>query len=111
MSSTPSALLQQYEVIADLSQRMLGEARNQRWGQVIALSQEYVQAVELLKEINELNGAERHARRHLLTKILEDDAEIRLLAEPELRRLGHMLGDMKRQQSVVNAYCSPTYSS
>ncbi|HJH24286.1 MAG TPA: flagellar protein FliT, partial [Paenalcaligenes hominis] len=64
-----------------------------------------------LKALNELNNAERHARRDLLTKILEDDAEIRLLAEPELRRLGHILGDMKRQQSVVNAYCSPTYSA
>ena len=90
---------------------MLDEARRQQWGQVIALSQEYVQAVEQLKALNELNNAERHARRDLLTKILEDDAEIRLLAEPELRRLGHILGDMKRQQSVVNAYCSPTYSA
>lgn len=111
MSSTSSAILHQYEVIADLSHRMLDQARHKRWGQVIALSQEYLQAVELLKEINELNDADRHARRHLLTQILEDDAEIRLLAEPELRRLGHLLGDMKRQQSVVSAYCSPTYSS
>lgn len=111
MSSTQSATLKQYEVIADLSHRMLDEARSQRWGQVIAISQDYIQAVEHLKQINELNEAERHARRHLLTKILEDDAEIRLLAEPELRRLGHILGDIKRQQSVVNAYCSPTYSS
>ncbi|MEZ2720684.1 flagellar protein FliT [Paenalcaligenes hominis] len=111
MPSSPSVTLQQYQVIADLSHRMLDEARRQQWGQVIALSQEYIQAVEHLKALTELNQAERHARRDLLTKILEDDAEIRLLAEPELRRLGHILGDMKRQQSVVNAYCSPTYSA
>lgn len=111
MTNTPSATLKQYEAIADLSHRMLDEARSQQWGNVIALSQEYLQAVEHLKAINELNNSERHARRNLLTKILEDDAEIRLLAEPELRRLGNILGDMKRQQSVVSAYCSPTYSA
>ena len=101
MSSTSSATLNQYKVIADLSQRMLGEARSQHWGQVIALSQEYTQAVELLKQINQLNDSERLARRQLLTKILEDDAEIRLLAAPELRRLGHILGDIKRQRLLL----------
>jgi len=44
----------------------------------------------------------------LLTQILEDDAQIRHLATPELGRLGALLGNMKRQQTVLQAYYSPS---
>ncbi len=111
MTINPSNTLQQYEVIADITHRMLDQARSNHWGKVIELSQHYIQAVEHLKDINQMDLSERLARRQLRTRILEDDAEIRQLAMPELRRLGHLLGDIKRQQNVVQAYCSPTFSA
>ena len=86
--TTPSDTLQQYERIADITGRMLRKARNNHWQDVVELSQDYFQAVEHLKQINTLSYAERTARRDLLTRILQDDAEIRQLATPELQRLG-----------------------
>lgn len=109
--TTPSSTLQQYETIADIAHRMLSQARDSQWNAVIELSQDYVQAVEHLKTLNELSDAERVARRNLLTRILEDDAQIRLLATPELKRLGHLLGDMTRQKNVVQAYCAPSLNA
>lgn len=106
-----SDTLQQYERIADITGRMLRKARKNHWQDVVELSQDYFQAVEHLKQINTLSYAERTARRDLLTRILQDDAEIRQLATPELQRLGHLLGDTKRQQNVVRAYCAPSFSA
>lgn len=111
MSSSTSSFLQHYKTIADLSRQMLDEARLQHWSRVIDLSHLYVDAVEHLKNVQDLNLSDREARRDLLTRILADDAEIRQLAAPELQRLGHLLGDMRRQHNVVQAYCSPSYST
>ena len=47
---------------------------------------------------------EPDARHALLTKILNDDALLRELAVPELARLGNMIGSLKRQQSLHQAY-------
>lgn len=111
MTTSISPTLKHYEFIATLSHRMLHEARQQHWDQLIELGQQYAKAIEHLKTINQPNASERDARRQLLNQILEDDAQIRQLAEPELKRLKHLLGDMKRQETVVNAYCSPSFST
>lgn len=109
MSKTPS-ILRQYEVIAAISSRMLIEARANRWDEVVVLGEQYHDAVESLRSLNELSTEDRLARRDLLAKILDDDAHIRSLAAPELNRLGILLGNMKRQHSVLQAYCSPSYN-
>lgn len=109
--TSPSDTLQQYELIAQITNRMVNQARTNQWSEVLELSHSYIQAVEHLKQINQLSDSERLARRDLLTRILQDDAEIRQLATPELQRLGHLLGDTKRQQNVVRAYCAPSYSA
>lgn len=111
MTSSSSNVLQQYQTIADITTRMVDQARNNEWDTVIELSQLYIQAVEHLKNINTLSDAERADRRHLLTRILKDDAQIRQLATPELRRLGHLLGNMNRQKNVVQAYCAPSLNA
>lgn len=110
MTYTPS-LVQQYQTIADITNRMVDEARLEQWPTVIQLSKRYIEAVEQLKLIQNLSQADRIARRDLLSRILENDAEVRQLAKPELNRLGHLLGDMRRQKSVVKAYCNPSYSA
>jgi flagellar protein FliT len=101
---TTSSVLRQYEIIADYSSRMLAEARANQWDKVLALGQLYHAAVENLRHIEPLSDQERTARRGLLARILDDDANIRLLARPELNRLGALLGNMKRQQTVLQAY-------
>ncbi len=98
------SLLQHYELIADLTGQMLAEARAQHWDEVVALGERYCDAVEALRDLGDLDDAERDARRQLLEKILDDDANIRLLAAPELGRLGALLGDLRRQRVVMQAY-------
>lgn len=103
MSHTPS-ILRQYEIIAGISSRMLEEARTNNWDKVIALGEKYQDAVESLRAVSTLSTEDREARRSLLVKILDDDASIRMLARPELDRLGVLLGNMKRQQTVLHTY-------
>ncbi|MBF6617777.1 flagellar protein FliT [Pollutimonas thiosulfatoxidans] len=106
--SKPSTILRQYEVIAAITSRMLKEARADHWDEVIVLGAQYQEAVETLRGINILSDEDRAARRQLLARILDDDAHIRLLAAPELSRLGRLLGDIKRQHTVLQAYCAPS---
>jgi len=106
--SQPSTTLRQYEVIAGLSSRMLEHARAGLWDEVLILSSQYQAAVETLRGMNPLAEGERVAQRDLLVRILDDDANIRLLASPELNRLGKLLGDIRRQHTVLQAYCAPS---
>lgn len=97
-------LLRHYEAIAELSGRMLAEARANRWDEVIALGAEYHDAVEALRELDLTTLQAREARKGLLTRILDDDANIRRLAMPELDRLSGLLGNTKRQHRVLRTY-------
>lgn len=105
-SSRTNTLLRQYEIIAGISNRMLTEARADNWDTVVALGEQYQDAVESLRSIAPLSDADREMRKDLLTRILEDDANIRMLAAPELGRLGMLLTNMRRQQTVLQAYSS-----
>src|SRR5690606_22616 len=97
-------LISHYQAIADLTGRMLSEARATRWDAVVALGEQYHQAVEMLRELDVLSVEDREARRELLSRILDDDANIRRLAMPELERLSGLLGNMKRQHRVLRTY-------
>lgn len=107
MPDQPSIVLR-YQHIAEISGRMLKLAQANDWDSVIALSQQYCDAVELLRPLTPLDNGDKLARKSLLTKILDDDARIRNLAAPEMARLGAMLGAMKRHQNVLEAYCNPS---
>ena len=107
MITSPSPL-RHYEIISGISGRMLAAARADQWDDVVVLGEEYQAAVEALRNLKSLNDDDRAARRELLAKILDDDANIRLLATPELARLGALLGNMKRQHSLLQAYLAPS---
>ena len=109
MTSSPS-ILSQYEIIAAISGQMLQMAHANDWDAVVLLSQRYQEAVECLRQLKPLDEEDRQARKALLSKILDDDARIRNLAAPELVRLGALLGNMKRHQNVLQAYCGPAAS-
>lgn len=102
--------LQHYELLLDLTSRMLAEARHAQWEQVVALSADYVAAVEKLKSLPAPAAADGNteAQQELLSRIIENDNKIRELVTPELHRLGSLLGDSKRQKNVVQAYCGPS---
>lgn len=112
MTNSPTTLTQ-YEAIAALTENMANQARNNEWDQVIELSHDYIAAIDLLKQSPPLdaNDTDNEAKQNLITRILADDAEIRDLAAPELERLGGLLGTVKRQQDVVQAYCKPSMTS
>lgn len=105
MPDSPS-IVHRYQRIADISGQMLKLAQANDWDSVIALSQQYCAAVEMLRPLAPLDSDDKTARKTLLTKILDDDARIRNLAAPELARLGAMLGAMKRHQNVLETYCN-----
>ncbi len=104
--SVTNTILRQYEIIAGISSRMLAEARADNWDVVVALGEQYQDAVESLRSIAPLSDEDREMRKDLLTRILEDDANIRMLAAPELGRLSMLLSNMRRQQTVLHAYSS-----
>jgi flagellar protein FliT len=106
LSTPKESLLQHYQAIADISARMRAMAQSQQWDSLVALGIEYHRAVEQLKQLDPLGDDERAARRELLTRILDNDAQIRQLVAPELDRLSHLLGTIKRQRTVLQAYYS-----
>lgn len=109
--SQNTSLIQQYELIACITNKMVNQAKANHWDSVIELGTAYHDAVESLRSLLPLNTEDRNARRKLLTQILDNDASIRRLASPELDRLGLLIGTMKRQQSVVHTYCAPSLNS
>lgn len=100
------SILRQYQIIASISGQMLTQARLNQWDSVILLGKQYHEAVEDLRHIDPISGADRLLRSDLLAQILNDDAHIRNLAAPELARLSLLLGAMRRQQSVFRTYHS-----
>ena len=100
-----------YQHLLTLSQKMLDDARHEQWEQVVARSEDYVEAVEQLKTLpapTATAAADMQKLQQLLGQILANDKQIRQLAAPELRRLGGLLGEGKRQRKVVDAYCAPS---
>lgn len=104
-------MIQQYELIACITNKMLTQAKANHWDSVIELGNAYHDAVESLRGFLPQSTEDRHARRKLLTQILDNDASIRRLASPEIDRLGLLIGTMKRQQSVLQTYCGPSLNS
>lgn len=101
-TSTP--VLRQYQIIADLSSQILAKAQAQQWDEAVTLGIQYHKAVEQLRAINPLSNDDRAVRRDLLTQILNDDARIRDLAAPELKRLSYLMGAVKHQRTAIEAY-------
>jgi len=97
-------LVSHYRAVEKISRRMLEEARAGHWEQVLALFDLYTQSVERLRQHKALSDKDRIARRDLITRILENDAHIRILVAPELERLGKQIGRLKQGQCMLAAY-------
>jgi len=101
-------LLARYEHIAAITRAMLTAAHNEDWPAAQACGQQYCHAVEALRRDDEeavvLTDEQRRLKYELLSHILANDAATRDLAMPQLARLGVLLGQLKRQQSLRHAY-------
>jgi len=100
-------VLDLYQEIANITDEMLRAAQAQDWDKVADHGKQYCETVERLRELEPhpaLDDAGRSQKYDLLVRILENDASVRDLALPQLSRLRHLLGRMKRQQQLLNTY-------
>ncbi|ANN78264.1 flagellar protein FliT [Bordetella flabilis] len=106
-SQSSQIILELYREIVAVTAAMLNAARAQDWTGVLKFGQTYCEIVERLRTIGvtePLDDMERRQKHDLLVQILENDANTRDLAIPELARMGELLGRMKRQQALLNTY-------
>lgn len=89
-----TTLLQYYEAIERASQDMLAAARGGDWERVIKLEGACALLIAQLKHAarqHELDREESRRKSQIMQRILLNDAEVRLLAEPWLEDLDKLL--------------------
>jgi flagellar protein FliT len=95
-----SALLDYYEAIERASHDMLEAARTGDWDRVVKLEGACAVLISQLKHAasqHSLGSEESQLKARIMQRILLNDAEIRVLAEPWLEDLDRMLtGDVPR---------------
>jgi flagellar protein FliT len=87
-------LLNYYEAIEQASQDMLTAAREGNWDHVVKLEGACALLISQLKHAatREILGPdEAQLKSRIMQRILVNDAEIRMLAEPWLEELDHLL--------------------
>ncbi|MFA7438051.1 flagellar protein FliT [Castellaniella sp.] len=99
--------LLQYQNIALLSGKMLSLARTYQWDDLLGVYGHYAEAVHDLKDLPSTAPANQHQTRRLLHRTLEHDARLRALLNPEIARLGHLLGHDRRKKSLLRQYGAP----
>jgi flagellar protein FliT len=87
-------LLHYYEAIERASQDMLEAARNGNWDSVVKLEGACALLISQLKHAaagQSLDSAEKQLKSRIMQRILVNDAEVRVLAEPWLEGLDELL--------------------
>lgn len=90
-----SDLLNYYEAIERASQDMLEAARSGNWDTVVKLEGACAVLISQLKHAaadQQLAAEERQLKSRIMQRILVNDAEMRVLAEPWLEGLERMMG-------------------
>jgi flagellar protein FliT len=88
-------LIERYQEVARLSGEMLAAAHREDWEEVARLETRCRILIGQLKRAalsEPLSPAEQHRRIELLRDILQDDAQIRMQAEPWLLELERLIG-------------------
>ncbi len=83
-------IVERYTRMADASQRMLRAAREDDWDMVCAVEMECAALIAELSKMGDLAPADAQLRQQklgLMKRVLADDAEIRLLSQPWLKKL------------------------
>jgi flagellar protein FliT len=95
-----AGLIHHYEAIASASREMLEAARAEDWASVARIEERCRELIATLKQVSAqgvLSASENRRRMILLRAILQDDAQIRVRAEPWLRDLEQFLVAARRQ--------------
>ncbi|MDR2324900.1 MAG: flagellar protein FliT [Acidovorax sp.] len=86
-------LLDYYKAIEAKSADMLQAALQHNWDAVVDCEKAcgvLINELRLQAEVNELSGLERKEKTRIMQRILRNDAQIRVLAEPWLAQLDHL---------------------
>ena len=89
-----SNLIHYYEAIERASQDMLEAARNGNWDSVVKLEGACAMLISQLKHAassRSLDSTEKQLKSRIMQRILVNDAEVRVLAEPWLEGLDDLL--------------------
>lgn len=95
----PQMLIDYYKAIEDSSRKMLDAARSEDWEQVVRFEGACAVLIEQLRARargEELLPAQRSEKTRIMQRILQNDAQIRYLAEPWLAHCEQAL-DGQRQ--------------
>lgn len=87
-------IVERYGRMADASLRMLSAARLDDWDLVCAIEKECAALIAELSTIGDLvpsDPALRQQKIDLMKRVLADDAELRLLTQPWLRKLDSLM--------------------
>jgi flagellar protein FliT len=85
----PQMLIDYYKAIEDSSCKMLNAAKDEDWDQVVRFEGACAVLIEQLRvraHSEELPPAQRTEKTRIMQRILQNDAQIRYLAEPWLVR-------------------------
>lgn len=102
-----SPIIATYRRIAYVSESMREAALRERWDDLLRLGRDYLEAVNELKKcpgLSEFSPEERRARAKLLLEIIDNDAIIRDLAQPEMARVGRLISRFSRNKVAIRAY-------
>lgn len=111
--STPAEMLQLYREASNVTGDILARAQSGDWDEVVHLGDAYLDIIRRIRDLGPVPplGDEDRASKHaLLVRILDNNARTQSLARPGLQRLGELIGTMKRQQTLANAYGQPVDS-
>lgn len=103
-------LLSAYDSLSATTGRMLAAARREDWDRLVSLEKDCADIVARLSALeteDPLPAALRDRKAALLRKVLADDAAIRDITQPYLKRLEAMLGTNRSEQRLLNAYGPP----
>jgi flagellar protein FliT len=97
----PETLYDYYQAIETASRQMLEAAQTENWDQVVRYEGACAVLIEQLRHkarSTELSVEERKDKARIMQRILRNDAEVRLLAEPWLSELDQLLSPQTAQR-------------
>lgn len=103
---TSHEILTTYESLSELTGSMLNAARQGEWDDLAVLEQRCQAYVDSLMQTDRvrLNENEQRTKVAIIRTILQNDAQIRALAEPRLHELQQRLSLSRASQRSVKAY-------
>jgi flagellar protein FliT len=103
-------LLSTYDSLSATTACMLAAARSGDWDRLVSLEKDCATLVAKLSALETdapLPAGVRDRKAALIRKVLADDAAIRDITQPYLKRLEAMLGSNRSERRLLRAYGPP----